>query len=179
MAQRDDSDDQETEVIAKVMMEKGVSPRSIPSEPETDSDDFDSVKRSRRYFRVKGFAWFKRHKTNSWSGKFCSRTWPSAHAWCVIDLKRQKIVEKIGQGCQKCEGMSFPEFDEESLERMAEYAVDSYLRKVGKLPPAEPIDDMSILADALEDSKQPHDEKRCGMCQKLGRSCWKKSSYVV
>ena len=178
MAQRrDDSDDLETEVIARIMMEKGVSPRSIPSEPKTDPDDLDSVKRSKRYFRVKGFAWFKRH-SKRWSGGFCSRTWPSAHAWCIMDLKRQEIVEKIGQGCQKCESMSFPEFEEESLERMAEYAVDSYLRKVGKLPFAEPIEDMSSLSDALEESK-PHDEKRCGMCKRLGRSCWKKSSYVV
>ena len=177
MAQRDDSDDLETEVIARIMMEKGVSPRGIPSEPETNPDDLDSVKRSKRYFRVKGFAWFKRHGKTGWSGGFCSRTWPSAHAWCIMDLKGQKIVEKIGQGCQKCESMSFPEFAEESLERMAEYAVDSYLRKVGRLSPAEPIEDMSSLSDALEESK-PHDESRCGMCKMLGRSCWKKSSYV-
>ena len=173
MAQRRD-DDLETEVIDRIMIEKDVSPRSIPSEPETDPDDLDSVKRSKRYFRVKGFAWFKRHgKSGS-----CSRTWPSAHAWCIMDLKRQEIVEKIGQDCQECEGMSFPEFDEESLERMAEYAVESYLRKVGRLSPAEPIEDMSNLSDALEESK-PHDEERCGMCKRLGRSCWKKSSYVV
>ena len=48
MAQRDNSDDMETEVIARIMVEKGVSPRSIPSEPETDPDDLDAVKRSKR-----------------------------------------------------------------------------------------------------------------------------------
>ena len=165
----------ETEVIARVMKEKGVSARLVPREPKTNPDSVDAVAISRRYFRVKGFARFQRHQKPR--GGHCGRTWPSAHAWCIMDLKEQGIILKFGQDCQKCEGMVFPEFDEEALERMADYAVDSYLRKIGALPRQHEPLDMSDLGDALEDGKPPHDEKRCHMCQSLGRSCWKKFAY--
>ena len=163
----------QTEVIAGVMDERGVSARNIPEEPETDPEDFDTVRRSWRYFRVKGFARFRRHRDPS--GGYCSRTWPSAHAWCIMDLKEQKIIHKFDQNCQQCEGMGLPDFDEKALERMADYAVESYLRKSGRLLPRqhEPLD-MSDLADALEDNGPPHDEQRCEVCRRLGRSCWKR-----
>jgi len=173
MAQRNESDDDtlETEVIARVMAEKGVAAHLIPREGGTDPNDLKAVKKSRRYFRVKGHAEFDEHQDPG--GGDCSRTWQSAHAWCIMDLKEQGIILKFGQDCQKCEGMVFPEFDEEALERMADYAVNSYLRKMGALPRQHEPLDMSDLADALEDGKPPHDEKRCHMFKSLGRSCWK------
>jgi len=170
MAQRYESDDDtlETEVIARVMAEKGVAAHLIPREGGTDPNDLKAVKKSRRYFRVKGHAEFDEHQDPG--GGDCSRTWQSAHAWCIMDLKKQEIVLKFGQECQDCEEMVLPEFDEDALERMADYAVDSYLRIVGNLPQRRHprvymIDD--------DENSNPHDEQRCELCQRLGRSCWK------
>ena len=166
MAERGDA--LETEVIARVMEKKGVLSHRIYEEPGTDLDNLDAVKRSRRYFRVKGSAWFEHEDPE---GGTCSRTWRSAHAWCIMDLKEQEIAQTFGQECQQCEEMVYPDFDEDALERMADYATDSYLRKIGELPWQPKSRDMSD-DDEHEDSK-PHDEQRCELCQMLGGSCWK------
>ena len=171
MAERGESDDDalETEVIARIMEEKGVLLHRIRKEPGTDLNDLEAVKTSRRYFRVKGSAWFEEHEEPG--GGTCSRSWRSAHAWCIMDLKEQEIAQTFGQECQQCEEMVYPDFDEDALERMADYATDSYLRKIRKLPRQPKPRDMSD-DDEHEDSN-PHDERRCELCQMLGSSCWK------
>ena len=142
------------DTIAAVMEENGVKPKDIP------------LSGTLRFFEVKGFASF-----NSHAG--CSRSWKSAHAWCEIDLKKQIISDKYTQDCQKCEVGVEPEFDDDAVRKMAEYAVNQYLIRSGrKERPVNPFhfDDMY---DALDD-RPPHDEGRCGRCKKLGRSCWKR-----
>ena len=156
-------------IIAEVMEEKNVSPDDIPVEsPFVPSRPANQIDGSKRYFRVKGFAWFREHDND---GITCTRTWPSAHSWCIMDLKQQRIVKRFSQDCQKCEGSAQPEFEEEAIRRMAEYAVKSYLIRSGKLQ----RDPLSYVRDPLDDheGQQPHDQARCGMCQALGRSCWK------
>jgi len=172
MAQGND----DTEVIARVMKEKGVLTRLIRREDGTDPNDLEAVKKSRRYFRVKGHADFGGHQKSG--GGYCSHTWHSAHAWCVMDLKGQELVLTFGQECKQCEEMVHPEFDEDALEEMAEYAADSYLRIIGKLPQPQDISDdenesMDESDNEFEYGGNPHDGQRCELCQMLGHSCWK------
>lgn len=149
--------------IREVMKEKGVSTREIPEERRADPKTAVNSG-SRRYFRVKGFASFDEHVDPG----DCHRTWKSAHAWCVIDLKEQRVAYRYKQECQSCDGELTPDFDEEALRKMAEYVVDyKFLRK-----PRE-VFDFGDMQEAL-DGRGPHDEDRCGMCKELGRSCWKK-----
>jgi len=151
-----------------------VHPSDIPSDDAINIDDdhdLERIKSSKRYFLVKGFAWFNEHiARDGWSGLGCSRTWPSAHSWCIVDLKMQRIGRRLGQKCQKCEASALPEYDNEALERNAKYAVRSYLRLTGRLE-RDPLGDWSDVSNAI-DSNQPHDQRRCEMCQILGRSCW-------
>ena len=162
-------------VIADVMEEKGVSVAEIPDEQRFDPNHLDRIERSKRYFRCKAFARFGDHMHKN-QRTTCHRHWASAHAWCIMDLKTQRIIYYFSQKCQSCEGSANPDFDEEALQRMAEWAVDTFLRRTGRLR-RDPFDltalDRALDLD-LDDSKGPHDESRCDMCIKLGRSCWKK-----
>ena len=147
-------------IIKEAMDEKRVSKEEIPKErPFTTPGE--STRGSKRYFEVKGFAWF------SCIGR--DNRWPSAHAWCCIDLKEQKICYRDPQNCRKCECEANPEFTEESIERMAEYAVKRYRIRTGDL---EQVFNPSINEER-ETEGGPHDEERCGRCRRLGRSCWK------
>lgn len=161
-------------MIDSVMRENGVTPAKIPQERGVDPTDIDSISHSKRYFKTKAFASFNAH-SQPFGAARCSRSWKSAHAWCVLDLKEQCIAHKLSQDCQSCNGHSMPEFDRESMQRMAEYAVDLYLKRVGQKqwePRGDPFDFDDMLF-ALDD-RPPHDEARCEMCRRLGRSCWKK-----
>lgn len=162
-------------MIDTVMRENGVTTTQIPQERGVDPTNIDSISQSKRYFKTKAFASFNAHSRSSGAGAWCSRNWKSAHAWCVLDLKEQCIAHKLSQDCQSCNGHSMPDFDRESMQRMAEYAVDVYLKRVGRRqwePRGDPFD-LDDMLFALDD-RPPHDEARCEMCQRLGRSCWKK-----
>ncbi len=78
-----------------------------------------------RYFLTKGFAWFTCKKHDS------DRHWPSAHAWCFIDLKEQKICYRYSQKCKKdnAKAKPGPEFIEDALQKMAEWVVKGFLIK--------------------------------------------------
>ena len=119
-----------------------------------DTDD------SERYYDVKGFALYTCPKTG--------RRWASAQSWGIIDLKKEEICYDFPQYCNKCEGKANPEFTEESIERMAEYAVRQHLIKKRKEIHAvfKPRGD-----DDRHETKGPHDEKRCGKCRALRRNC--------
>ena len=162
-------------MIDTVMRENGVTPAEIPQERGVDPTKISSIGQSKRYFKTKAFASFSGHSRQSGAGLWCSRNWKSAHAWCVLDLKEQCIAHKLSQDCQSCNGHSMPEFDRESMQRMAEYAVDLYLKRVGQRQWQQREDpfDFGDMLFALDD-RPPHDEARCEMCRKLGRSCWKK-----
>lgn len=156
------------QTIAQVMAEKGVRLEEVPEELHVDPRDMEAVRRSKRYHKVKGFARFSAHPP-------CSRSWASAHAWSVIDLRQQRFREVFPQSCQQCENSVVPDFPDSSVQTMAEYAVDNFLRKVGRLAPLQrdpfSFDDFDRFFE--EDYKGPHDEGRCDMCKRLGRSCWK------
>ena len=142
------------------MDEKGVTIEKIPIEcPFTTPGE--STKDSKRYFEVKGFAWF--------CCPMRDNRWPSAHAWCCIDLKEQNICYCDVQDCRNCEAKASPEFTEESIERMAEYAVKRYRIRTGD-PKQVPF--YSSISER-ETEGGPHDEERCSRCRRLGRSCWK------
>ena len=151
-------------IIMETMHEKAVLAAEIPREEVLNVKDLEAIRRSLRYYRTKGFASFY---------CLCRRKWGSAHAWCILDLRRQKVAYKYGQMCQKCEKEAKPIFDKESIKRMAQYAVDSYLIKTRRLrrPPQRDDDDGRIKGN---EDEQPHDEKRCSVCLVSGGSCWKK-----
>jgi hypothetical protein len=142
------------------MAEKDITRGEIPSEHQFTTPG--NAKNSKRYFETKGFAWFKCPSRDN--------CWPSAHAWCFIDLKKQTICHRDPQDCRKCECEVDPEFTEESIEKMAEYATKRYLIKTGEL---EAVFNPRIGDDDRETQGGPHDEERCGKCRRLGRSCWK------
>lgn len=163
-------------VIADVMENKGVSVAEIPNERNFDPKHLDRIENSKRYFRCKAFARFGDHVHMKTRLTICHRHWASAHAWCIMDLKTQQIIYYFSQKCQTCEGSANPDFDDEALQRMANWAVDAFLRRTGRLrrDPFDLTDLYHVLNLDLDDSKGPHDESRCDMCIKLGRSCWKK-----
>ena len=148
------------EAILKVMKQENVQPDDIPPEP---APQFPAdVSHSKRYFSIKGFAWFscpqKHHR------------WPSAHGWCYLDLKKQEIRFRFKQKCKKCDQGAPPEFSLEVVEeRMATYAVKQYLKRIGKK-----VEVSAATGEGpVNENGKPHDEARCAMCQYLGRSCWK------
>ena len=165
----------EQATIQEVMEEKNIDPGGIPSERHIrDPSNPGSISGSKRYFRTKAFARFPRHRVKV---PGCARTWPSAHAWSVMDLKKQRICHRYSQECQSCEGAGEPVYDEDAIRRMAEWACDEYLVRVGRRVREQRFG-MGFLLDALgvlamDESSQPHDRQRCDMCRRLGRECWK------
>ncbi len=124
---------------------------------------------SKRYIEVKGFAWFncpQRH-----------HRWASAHAWCFIDLKTRTICYTYKQSCRKCDNKAKPEYTEDSFERMADYAVEMYLRKIGRWESSSGSsdDDSDYSGDSDCSTRTttggPHDQDRCGKCRALGYRC--------
>ena len=154
-------------IISEVMEEYKVTPRQIPYELPFNIREIESISRkSHRYFKVKGFAWFRSHNA-------CARSWPSAHAWCVIDLKEQTVCYEFKQDCQSCDEAVTPEYDSDVFREMVEFAVKLYLKRTGRMP----YDDLAERFERLdigEDDRGPHDEGRCEVCKLLGHSCWKK-----
>ena len=165
MAAESDLDSMYKKIITETMKEKGVRADTIPREKGLDVNDLEAIRRSLRYYRTKGFASF-----------FCScrpRNWKSAHAWCILDLRRQKVAHKYEQKCQKCESWVKPIFDEECMKRMARYAVDNYLIKTRRMRRPLQRDDDDGRIKRNED-ELPHDEKGCRVCELVRGSCWKK-----
>ena len=56
------------------------------------------------------------------------------------------------------------------MRRMAEYAVNRYLEKVGRRQ--RPHREINSSVE-VQDDRGPHEEDMCEMCKELGRSCWK------
>ena len=145
-------------IIQDAMAEKNVIGGGIPKERPFTSPT--GAQRSKRYLEVKGFAWFSCPKKH--------HRWPSAQAWCYVDLKNQSICYRDAQKCKKCNSKAMPQFSEGSIERMAEFVVRKFLIKTKMLRPV-----FHPRSDDLEETQGgPHDEQRCGKCKRLGRSCW-------
>ena len=158
-------------VIKAVMRGKNVDPDEIPDEERFDFVAIRRFRRSKRYYRIKGFA--------SFSCPRCRRSWHSAHSWCVLDLREQYVAHKFGQECQMCKRKAKPRYTKpvysrDDMTKMAEFAVDMYLRKIGRLPWRS----KEVDAPVVVTGRPPHDEGRCEMCKALGRSCWKSAAVV-
>ena len=132
----------ERRIITEVMEEEGLYPDDIPNESGVNPVKLEQIKHSCRYFRCKAFASFDDHEHFG-----CGHTWKSAHAWCILDLKKQCIAHRWSQECKKCEGSSDPEFDRSAVRRMAIFAVDLCLKRMGrrKYEPRDPSFDTSLL----------------------------------
>ena len=134
------------------MDERSVQKRKVPFEKPFNHKILDQYKGSRRYFEVKGFAWFACPDCDK-------KPWPSAHAWCFIDLKMQKICFRYKQYCKNCENRVRPKFTQEALQKMAAHVVKWYLIKIGKI---KRMYKPSTETDWTEGGR--HDEKRCEKC---------------
>ena len=150
------------DIIRDALDEYDISARRIPYEYQPFRTPHDA-QRSRRYLEVRGFAWFscpqKHHR------------WASANAWCFIDLKKQAICYSYKQSCKKCESKVKPVFLDDSVEKMADIVAVRYLKMIGKWD--DSYDDSDEGSDYDEEPRRagPHDEERCGKCQRLGYRC--------
>ncbi len=148
-------------IILEVMEEQDLYPMDFPREGRFDPARVN--KKSLRYYSTKGFAWF-----------CCSKghhRWPSAHSWCYLDLRKQRICSyRYQQQCKKCEASVNPEFSEEAVEYMAKYAVEQYMLRTGLKKSVY----RGPSGDSRMTNNKPHDEDRCAKCKHLGRSCWRK-----
>jgi len=154
------------EIIRSVMEEEDIYYYDIPKEEQPFHPSM-ATKHSFRYYSTKGFAWF------------CCPTghhrWPSAHSWCYLDLRKQRICSyRYQQKCKKCDKSVDPEFSVEAVESMARYAVLQFQIRTGqkKRVPRVP---RSFDGDGRMTNNKPHHEDKCAKCQELGRSCWKRS----
>ena len=158
---------QKDPIIVQVMSKQNIEPRNVPATNFAGPfDNPDNFRGSKRFFRVKGFAWFCKH------GKpVCSYTWASAHAWCVVDLRNQEFVHKYSQKCKKCNNWNIkPIFEGEAKRRMAEHACKIYLCRIGELEWSDPAwPNMEDLSGRREGE---HDMSGCEMCRILGQSCF-------
>ena len=153
------------EIITEVMEREGLYPEDIPKEHGVNPANLQQIKGSRRYFRCKAFASFDEHV----DADLCHHSWKSAHAWCVLDLRKQRIAHRFCQECKHCEEKCTPDFDRSAVRRMAEFAVDLCLKRLGRREFEERSFDLSDMERVLTG---PHDEERCEVCQSLGHSCW-------
>ena len=159
-------------IIEKEMKEYDLSPEDVPqSKPHFDPKEIKNYKpfgeqTQWRYFMCNAFAHFKYHdisvqrRDDHPKCETSRRTWASAHSWCVIDLKLQCIEHCWVQECKECEGESKPVYDEESLERMAKYAVKMFAIHKGIKLKEQPDQARRRGRD-----KGPHEESLCEVCK--------------
>lgn len=145
-------------IFQEVMIKNKIFPDLVPAEtPFNYSRRRQIEKSSKRYFVVKGFAKFSCPK---------HRVWPSAHAWCFIDLKTQSIRHRYRQVCKKCKYSAPPMFDKESLASMAQKGVNDYLSRKGLKKRPRKVKSVRMT------HKTPHDRKRCFCCKDKGKKCF-------
>ena len=165
------------EAIAAVMKKEGLHRHDIPKEANVNPRFLEQIKGSCRYFRCKSSASFDEHiqsdtdTSDSDDEDQCDHSWVSVHAWCVLDLKKQRIAHRWTQECRQCNKKCIPFFDKSSVLRMAEFAVDLCLKRIGRRE-YEVRDSRYDLSDMEKILTGPHDEDRCEMCQELGHNCW-------
>ena len=88
--------------------------------------------------------------------------------------KKQQFRHHFGQDCQKCDVTVQPEYDEQAIRRMAEWACKEHLIRMGLQERLPRFNEQDLLDGLVDDtSAGPHDQGRCGMCKQLGRACWK------
>lgn len=177
-------------ILKKYMKENHVDPDEIPTEAPFDVDKFiENLKEkknwSKRYFRGCAYGQFKCDNT------LCGNSWSSPHAWCILDLKEQRVEMKFTQKCSfkthkhmkqlglQDEASPLEPDDEEavvepcyedaeSVRHMVEWAVNLYLY-ITKRKEREPTYHSSNYRPTPE-----HKEDLCEMCQRLGRLCFER-----
>ena len=166
MAARRGTSSNSRRIIHQVMNDNDVQPREIPHGApfNPQKDNLQRISSSKRYFRTRGNARFNYHTQ-------CRRKWTSARAWCIMDLKQQRIIHTFTQDCKTCKRSVPPHFDDEAIEDMAEYAVTTYLRRSGREEWPDRSDDEGSTEEDDDENKKPHDEERCDMCKRLGYRC--------
>ncbi len=181
-------------IIKEIMREKKVTPEEIDKDnkekpfvlEEFLKDLKDRSKWSLRYFRGRAYAQFK------CGNEFCDNLWSSNRAWCILDLKKQKMKLKLKQECTLYEEHpdfkylslsekqekkeldfkddsvgAFPSFeDEKSARYMVEWAVNKYLELVGRK------ERVFKNYDSQRQVNAPHKQSLCEMCQAMGGPCW-------
>lgn len=176
-------------IICEIMKEKEVYTKKIDEEDPFDLEEFLNNLNNRenwstRYFRGHALGKFKCEET------LCDNSWPSAYAWCIIDLKKQKVIKKFKQEClkehkdmqhlsleekkkpsqqsmKKTQGV-YPSYeDKEAVTRMVEWAVNLHLVLVGRNEREE-----THYSDYR--STPEHRQDLCEMCQRLGRLCFER-----
>ena len=118
-------------------------------------------------------------RPRAWGGSVVpssNHRWSSAHSWCYIDLKQQRICYRDEQKCRKndCEMPVSPEFSEAEIEKMAEYAVSQFFMRLGRKKGRRGGGWRGWAETFTGANDKPHDQKRCGRCKRLGRKCWTK-----
>ena len=156
-------------------------------------DVYDKTKiKSCRYFLSKspgGFRCGRKHEgpCQPSCSHPCDHGWSSGQTWCIVDLKKLRILKPIRQECKRhnhrtCndddddddddddsdydveEYTAIPLYGKETVKKIAEWAVKRYLINTGR------------LADQTEPArgfkKTPaHCQALCDMCKKLKRRC--------
>lgn len=149
-----------TSIFQDVMARNKISPGLVPAE---NAFNFSRRKKievsSERYFVIKGFATFSCPK---------HRVWPSAHAWCFIDLKTQSLRHRYKQRCKKCNYSAKPIFAEEAFENMMQKAVNKFLRRRGLKKRIKRLKNMRRTTHKI-----PHDTIRCERCKDKRSNCSK------
>ena len=177
-------------IIEKVMEENNISPEKVPKEEPFDVDIFiENLKKkenwSNRYFRGHALGKFE------CDGAICDHKWFSAYAWCILDLKEQKMIKKFRQNCspkhhKDIEQLQIGEvpqsasepvndvrvgvkpryFDEDAARRMVEWAVGLFMELMG-IKKREKADHDRSYRPTPE-----HHREECEMCQRLGKLCF-------
>ena len=104
-------------IIKDVMKDYDVDPQEIPEEGPFDLKKYiedlkHREKWSKRYFRG--------HAKGIYTCDKCDHQWTSIQAWCILDLKRQRVVMKFKQKCKKKHEKDMPEVEEEPSDITAE-----------------------------------------------------------
>jgi hypothetical protein len=166
-------------IIAEEMEFNWIDPVFVPEDRGINPSNVEQVKKSSRYVRCKGLGRFGKHHNPM--GKVCNKCWRSTRAWCTFDLKKQCIAHRWSKKCRRCKGESKPWFDEQALQKMAEYATKFHL-SIGKPraqnPKKRSFSRIEVIGAYPQIKGPPRYEVRYAKCRKLGRSCWKNSKHV-
>ena len=111
-------------IILEEMNANNVKVEDIPTEPHISPSDLENQD-SKRYYEEKVFALFACPEEDYY--------WRSAHVWSVVDLKEQTICYRYKQECRECDSEAYPEFPQESIIKLAMFAVKWFLIKTGRL----------------------------------------------
>jgi hypothetical protein len=91
--------DPEIAFIKEVMLDLEVDPNEIPEEKPFNLKklfrNLKSKKWSRRYSKCRAYGHFKCHDEP------CAKAWKSSRAWCILNLKMQRVEIKLKQVCSQ------------------------------------------------------------------------------